>query len=249
MRILISNDDGVDAQGIHILEEAVRKYGETHVVAPDRERSGAGHSLTLHRPIRIFPKGNGRYATDGTPTDSVSLGVLEILKDRPPDLVVSGINFGANIGDDVTYSGTVAAALEGAILGIPSIAFSLAVSLGEEANFAPAVHFIGKLMDQVVKRPLPKGMVLNVNIPNVPGTTLSDYEVTRLGKRRYSGAIAEKKDPWGRKYYWVGAEELGFDDIPGSDSNAIRLGKASITPIRLDMTNEAYLEEFRKWRL
>ena len=249
MIILVSNDDGIDAPGLHVLEEAIAPYGEHYVVAPDRERSGAGHSLTLHRPIRIIPRGNRRFATDGTPTDCVSLGVLEVLKDHPPDLVVSGINFGANIGDDVTYSGTVAAALEGAILGIPSIAFSLTVSFGEEANFAPAAYFVRKVLDQVVKRSLPKGMLLNVNVPNVAGTTLEDYEVTRLGKRRYAGAIGEKIDPWGKKYYWVGAEELGFDDIPGSDSNAIRLNKASITPIRLDMTHEGYLDEFRTWRL
>jgi 5'-nucleotidase len=249
MRILISNDDGIDAQGRHALEEAVAPYGDVYVVAPDRERSGAGHSLTLHRPIRIFHRGTRRFATDGTPTDSVSLGVLEILKDGPPDLVVSGINYGANIGDDVTYSGTVAAALEGAILGIPSIAFSLTVSFGEEANFAPAIYFVRKLVDQVQQRSLPKGTLLNVNVPNIEGTRIDDYEITRLGKRRYSGAIAEKIDPWGKKYYWVGAEELGFDDIPGSDSNAIRLKKVSITPIRLDMTNEETIQEFRTWRL
>jgi 5'-nucleotidase len=230
------------------LEEAVSSFGDVYVVAPDRERSGAGHSLTLHRPIRIIHRGARRFATDGTPTDSVSLGVLEILKKEPPDLLVSGINYGANIGDDVTYSGTVAAALEGAILGIPSIAVSLTVSYGEEANFAPAVHFVRRMIEEVRRRSIPKGVLLNVNVPNVEGTRIEEYEITKLGKRRYAGAIAEKIDPWGKKYYWVGAEELGFDDIPGSDSNAIRLKKVSITPIRLDMTHEEFLPELRTWR-
>lgn len=249
MRLLISNDDGIDALGLHALEEAVRSFGDTYVVAPDRERSGAGHSLTLHRPLRIQPRGPRRFAIDGTPTDCVNLGVLEILKDKAPDWVLSGINFGANLGDDVTYSGTVAAALEGALLGIPSIAFSLTTSFGEEANFAPATHFARKLVQQVVTSGLPKGVVLNVNIPNIEGSRIDDYEITRLGKRRYAGAIEEKIDPRGKKYYWVGAEELGFDDIPGSDSNAVRLNKVSITPIRLDVTHVEYLDEFRKWRL
>ncbi|MFH1262403.1 MAG: 5'/3'-nucleotidase SurE [Pseudomonadota bacterium] len=249
MRILISNDDGIDAPGLASLAEAMSEFGECFISAPDRERSGAGHSLTLHRPIRILPRGHRRFATDGTPTDSVSLGVLEILKDHPPDLVVSGINFGANIGDDVTYSGTLAAALEGAILGIPAIAFSLAASMTEEPNFAPAAYFARKLVRQVLVHALPRGAVLNVNVPNMEGDRIDDYQITRLGRRRYAGAIAEKIDPRGKKYYWIGAEELGFDDIPGSDSNAIRLGKVSITPIRLDITHEECIEELKKWSL
>lgn len=249
MRILVSNDDGIGAPGIQVLADAMAPFGDVYVVAPDRERSGAGHSLTLHRPLRIFHRGSRRFAVDGTPTDSVSLGVLEILKDQPPDLVVSGINYGANIGDDVTYSGTVAAALEGAILGIPSIAFSLTVALGDEANFKPVAYFVQKLIPKILKDSLPKGVLLNVNVPNISGDRIDEFEVTRLGKRRYAGAIAEKMDPRGEKYYWVGAEELGFDDIPGSDSNAIRLNRVSITPIRLDMTHEEYLKEFQTWQL
>lgn len=249
MRFLLSNDDGIDAPGLRALTDAMSPFGEVMIVAPDRERSGAGHSLTLHRPLRIQARGNRRYAIDGTPTDCVSLGILEILKKQLPDIVISGINCGANLGDDVTYSGTVAAALEGAILGFPAIAFSLTASIEDEPNFAPAVYFVQKLMRRALERGLPKGVVLNVNIPNIAGDRIDAYEVTRLGKRRYAGAIAEKIDPRGKKYYWVGAEELGFDDIEGSDSNAIRLNKVSITPLRLDMTHTEYLDQVREWQL
>jgi 5'-nucleotidase len=177
------------------------------------------------------------------------LGVLEIMKDRPPDLLVSGINHGPNLGDDVTYSGTVSAALEGALLGVPSIAFSLASANGEVPNYAPAATFATKFVARILETSVPKGVIFNVNVPNVSGEEISDYEFTRLGRRRYASAIKEKIDPRGKKYYWIGADELDFDDIPGSDSNAIRMNKISITPIRLDFTHDQYLQEFRTWRL
>jgi len=249
MRILISNDDGIDAQGLQVLADAMEPFGTVYVIAPDRERSASSHSLTLHRPIRIHPRGKRRFAVDGTPTDCVNLGILEILKDEPPALVVAGVNHGPNLGDDVIYSGTVSAALEGALLGVPSVAISLTVLNDEETNFEPATKFIRRLIRKVLQKTLHKGMILNVNIPNIQGTDIQNYEITRLGKRRYAGAIAEKIDPRGRKYYWIGGESLGFDDNPGSDCNAIKNEKISITPIRLDLTHDECLGDLKEWNL
>ncbi|HLG21127.1 MAG TPA: 5'/3'-nucleotidase SurE [Bdellovibrionota bacterium] len=249
MRILLSNDDGIDAPGIKALEEALSSFGNLFVVAPDRERSGAGHSLTLHRPLRIHAQGDRRYAVDGTPTDCVNLAIREILKEKRPDIVVSGINQGPNLGDDVIYSGTVAAALEGALMGVPSIAISLAVQSEDVPNFLPAAHFAKRVVKKILDEDLPKDVILNINVPNITQTSVDQYEVTRLGKRHFADVVEEKIDPRGKKYYWVGSEELGFDDIPGSDCNAIAAGRVSITPVLLDHTHERYLEVLRKWPL
>lgn len=249
MRILISNDDGIYAPGLAALAKAVETFGEVYVVAPDRERSGSSHALTLHRPVRIHERSPRWYAVEGTPTDCVNLGVLEILKDDPPQLVVSGINLGPNVGDDVMYSGTVSAAMEGALLGIPSIAISLTALNDENPNFKPAQRFAQKLIPKVLEKGLPKDSMLNVNIPNVEAYEINAVEITKLGKRRYAGSADVRTDPRGRKYYWITGEDLGFDDVEGSDAHAINHGKISVTPIRLDLTHEHLLELFQGWKL
>lgn len=248
MRILVSNDDGIEARGIQALADAMKALGDVTIVAPDREQSGAGHSLTLHRPLRIHSRGEKRYAVDGTPTDCVTLAILEVMKKNKPDIVISGINGGPNLGEDITYSGTVAAALEGAIMGVPSIAMSLAAVNGESKNYKPAAYFAQRLVKKVYQEGLTEGVLLNVNVPNIEGDTIDDYEITRTGKRRYSGAIAEKLDPKGRKYYWIGGEDTGFDDSPGTDSNAVRLRKVSITPLRFDLTHDEYFPLLKGWQ-
>ncbi len=250
LRLLLSNDDGIDAPGLRVLEDAMASFGEVFVVAPDREQSGAGHSLTLHRPLRIQTRGPRRYATDGTPTDCVTLAIKQIMREFPPDIVVSGINLGPNLGDDITYSGTVSVALEGTILGIQSVAFSLAARKEETPNFKPVAHFARKLIGHLIQNPLPPDVLLNVNVPNVEGDTIDVYEFTRMGRRHYEDSVPEGRDPRGRKYYWIGGDELDFDDIPGSDCDAIRHNKVSITPVRWDLTHDRYLETFaREWKL
>jgi len=248
MKILVSNDDGIHAAGINLLAESLQSLGDVHVVAPDRERSGAGHSLTLHRPIRIFNRGDQRYAVDGTPTDCVMLGILEVFKGAKPDLIVSGINHGANLGDDVTYSGTVSAALEGTLLGIPSLAFSLVYSHDQEPNFRPAAEFAKKMVAAVLKRGLRPGTLLNINVPNVHTDPL-EYEITKLGQRRFTSTTVEKLDPRGKKYYWIGGEEAAFETTLETDSGAISRGKISVTPIKVDFTDQSYLAELKTWNI
>jgi 5'-nucleotidase len=231
--ILVSNDDGVYSEGIVALTEALGVVGEVVVVAPDRERSAVSHSLTLHRPLRVQEIGRGRYAVDGTPTDCVNLAVNGILPRRPA-LVASGINKGANLGDDVTYSGTVSAAMEGTLLGIPSLAVSL---IGQPPyDFTIAATFAQRLAGWVVARGLPADTLLNVNVPE-DGGGRHGFALTRMGRRRYGDAIVEKVDPRGKKYYWIGGEELQLVDEEGTDFHAVSQGLISITPIHLDLTN------------
>ena len=234
--ILVSNDDGIHSEGIAALAEALRSLGEVVVAAPDRERSAVSHSLTLHRPLRVEELGPGRYAIDGTPTDCVNLAVNGILKARRPTLVVSGINKGANLGDDVTYSGTVSAAMEGTLLGIPSIAVS---AIGRDRfRFDVAAAFATRLAAWVMERGLPPDTLLNVNVPALQdGATVRGFALTRMGRRRYGDAIVEKIDPRGKKYYWIGGEELDYQDEEGTDFSAVSAGLISVTPIHLDLTN------------
>ncbi len=246
MRILVSNDDGVYSKGIKALAQALRKIADVTVVAPSRERSAASHSLTLHRPLRVMKIAPQVYAVDGTPTDAVTLGIFEIMKHKP-DIVISGINHGANLGDDVHYSGTVSAAFEGAIAGFPAIAISLMAR--ENFLFGPAAKFAVRLAKKVYKEGLPKGAVLNVNVPNVLQSKIKGYEWTKIGKRKYGDIIVEKIDPRGRPYYWIGGDETGFVDIQGSDCNAVLSQRISITPLRVDMTDHAYLKKFENWKL
>ncbi len=238
--ILVSNDDGIDSEGIIALASALKRVGEVYVVAPDRERSAAGHSLTLHKPLRVDEVGRRMYAVNGTPTDCINLAVNGILRKRP-DLVVSGINKGANLGDDVTYSGTVSAAMEGTLLDIPSFAVSLATK--RKLRFEAAAEFAVKLARHILRHGLPRDTLLNVNVP--PTKTIKGYRITRQGKRIYDNAIIEKVDPRGKKYYWIGGNELKWEGESDTDFYAVSKKYISITPVHLDMTNYDSIEELK----
>jgi 5'-nucleotidase len=243
-RILVSNDDGYFSEGLQALVDAVSPLGEVWVVAPDREQSAASHAISLHRPLRIKEVRERWYSVDGTPTDCAYLAIHHLLKDGRPDLMVSGINHGANLADDVTYSGTVAAAMEGALLGVPSIAFSL-VSRGP-FDFGPAARFARALVTTALSRPLPPRMLLSVNVPG--GVEPEGYEVTRLGRHSYGYDVVENVDPRGRKYYWIGGKEYTHEAIPGSDCNAVHLHRRiAITPLHLDLTDTPRVAELARW--
>ncbi len=242
-RILISNDDGIHAEGIKALAEAMEAIGEVYVVAPDRERSAASHSLTLHRPLRVSKVSERCYAVDGTPTDCINLAVNGVLG-FTPDLVVSGINRGGNLGDDITYSGTVSAAMEGTLLGIPSFAISLVLDYDEEGDYRPAARFATRLASYILDHGLPKDTLLNVNVPNV--ADIKGYRITKQGRRIYGEAIVEKVDPRGKKYYWIGTNSTKWYDEAESDFKAIEDHYISVTPIHLDLTNYASMEELKR---
>jgi 5'-nucleotidase len=249
VRILISNDDGVEARGLRALAEALSPLGEVTVCAPDREQSASSHSISLHRPLRIeevAPWGSvRRYSVDGTPTDAVYLAVNEILRERRPDLVASGINRGANLAMDVLYSGTVAAAMEGTMMGLPSFAISL-VGRGDP-DYRHAASFARALASELGARGLPPGTMLNVNVP--PGAPRGT-RITRTGKRTYSAAVVRKVDPRGRAYYWIGGDEQAHENVPGSDCDAVfDDGVISVTPLHLDLTLHALVEELKGWDL
>ena len=245
-RILISNDDGIHADGIKALEEAVKPLGEVWVVAPESEQSAASHSLSLHRPLRIKQHGERRFAIDGTPADCVYVAVNHLMKDSRPTLVVSGINHGPNLAADVIYSGTVAAAMEGALLDVPSIAFSLVTR--RKYEFEHAAQFAHALVKTAIASTLPKRMLLNVNIPAYP--PVAGYEVTRLGRHTYGADVIEKDDPRGRKYYWIGGTGYEHVNEPGTDVTAVHDHKrVSITPMMLDLTEDAFLKPLGEWKL
>ncbi|KFE69332.1 5'/3'-nucleotidase SurE [Hyalangium minutum] len=245
-RILVSNDDGYFSDGLKALVEAVSPLGEVWVVAPDREQSAASHAISLHRPLRIKEIRERWFAVDGTPADSAYLAINHLLKDDRPQLMVSGINHGANLADDVTYSGTVAAAMEGALLGVPSIAFSLASHA--PFDFKPAARFARAIVAEALSRTLPPRMLLNVNIPG--GVEPEGYVVTRLGRHSYGYAVTENVDPRGKKYYWIGGSEYEHEDIPGSDCNAVHLDKrVSVTPLHLDLTDHSRLSDLAGWTI
>jgi 5'-nucleotidase len=241
--ILVSNDDGIHSDGLQALADAVRAHARVVVVAPDREQSAVSHALTLHRPLRIDQIAPDRWTVDGTPTDCVNLAINGILRERPA-LVLSGINKGANLGDDVTYSGTVSAAMEGTLLGVPSIAVS---QIGRGPyDFRIAAVFAGELVERVLANPMPPDTLLNVNVPQfADGEQPRGVALTRMGKRRYGDAIIEKIDPRGRKYYWIGGEELSFVEAEGTDFHAVSGGSISVTPIHLDLTNYASFDALR----
>lgn len=234
--ILVSNDDGYHSEGIKVLAEALESLGEVWVVAPDRENSAVSHALTLSRPLRLTQLAKRGFAVDGTPTDCVTLGVGHVLRGRTPDLVVSGINFGANMGDDVHYSGTVSAAFEAVILGVPAIAVSQVI--WSEFSYAFAGRFARLIATRVLDRGLPPGVLLNVNIP--PDRP-KGVRFTRLGKRTYGEGVVEDTDPRGRKCYWIGGGDPVWEDIPGTDFAAVGAGYTSITPLQLDMTDREQL--------
>lgn len=245
MNIMVTNDDGIHAPGIRALAEAMQELGKVTVVAPDRERSAAGHSLTLHSPLRVFELHESWFAVDGTPTDCVNMGIHNLLPEAP-DLVVSGINHGPNLGDDVTYSGTVAAAMEANLMGIPAIAFSLA-TFDRSDNFRDAARIAVRVARQVIANGLPRDTFLNVNIPDQPLAAMLPPLITRQGKRSFIGKIVDKTDPRGRKYFWIGSEEPSFNDDQGTDFHAINRQHVSITPLHLDLTNHESLKLLGGW--
>jgi 5'-nucleotidase len=234
MDILVTNDDGIHAEGLRVLAEAMRTLGEVKIVAPDREQSATSHSLTLHRPLRIRNVSDGILTVDGTPTDCVLLGVHGFLK-RRPDLIVSGINHGPNMGNDVFYSGTVAAASEGAFLGIPSIAVSLAT--WEHAGFEAAGRVVRSLAADLVRIGIPAGTCVNINIPAKPWDELKGVRVTRLGTRVFRDVIVEKTDPRGKHYYWIGGEDPTWEHDETSDFTAVSEGYVSVTPLSFELTD------------
>ncbi|MFA4974105.1 MAG: 5'/3'-nucleotidase SurE [bacterium] len=241
--ILVSNDDGVRADGLRRLARALGSLGRVVIAAPDKERSASSHSITLHRPLRVERVSRDVYSVDGTPTDCVLLAVHGLLGQRP-DLIVSGINHGPNLGDDVHYSGTVSVAFEGGILGIPSISVS---SMGKGKHLETAAACAREIAQGVLRDGLPRGVVLNVNVPDVPIESIKGFALTRQGKRNYGGVIVEKTDPRGKKYYWIGGDQSGFEDVPHSDCNAVRKGFVSITPLRVNLTGGAELRAVEKF--
>jgi 5'-nucleotidase len=237
-RILVTNDDGVYSEGIKLLARALEPLGEVVVVAPDREQSAMGHALTLHRPLRLRELGDRTYSVDGTPTDCVNLGLLWLLKDSPPDLVVSGINFGLNLGDDVTYSGTVSATFEGTLMGIPSVAFSQEVA--KSFSFERGAEFAGRLVEVLLRNELPEDLLLNVNFP---AGEHRGVRLTKLGRRRYKQSVVQKLDPHGREYFWI-AGTPEWEKSEGSDQDAVSEGYVSITPLHLDLTDYRGIESY-----
>ena len=244
MRILVSNDDGYLAPGLHRLADELSSLGDVSVVAPDRDRSGASNSLTLRVPIRPRTAGNGFIFVDGTPTDCVHLAVTGLLKPEP-DIVVSGINAGANLGDDVIYSGTVAAAMEGRLLGIPAIAVSLASRPCRHYDTAALVA--RRLVERLVERPLDSNVILNVNVPDVPAVALRGFRATRLGHRHRSEPVIRMDDPRGEPIYWVGPAGAEQDAGPGTDFDSVRAGYVSVTPLHVDLTRHQSLSPAERW--
>ncbi|RME35093.1 MAG: 5'/3'-nucleotidase SurE [Gammaproteobacteria bacterium] len=244
MFFLLSNDDGYRAPGLGCLAAALAQVGEVAVVVPDRDRSGASNSLTLDLPLRVSEMADGVLAVNGTPTDCVHLAITGLL-DREPDMVVSGINAGANLGDDVLYSGTVAAAMEGRFLGYPALAVSL---VGEEpGHFDTAVAVTMALIRQLRRHPLPSDTILNINVPDLPMEEISGWEATRLGYRHKAEPVIQDRDPRGRKLYWVGPPGPEQDAGPGTDFHTIRQGRVSITPLQLDLTRHDSLSTLSGW--
>jgi 5'-nucleotidase len=238
--VVLTNDDGVHAPGLAALEKALAELGDVYVVAPEREQSACGHALTLHRPLRALKMGERRFSVNGTPSDCVNMAVLGFLPETPV-LVVSGINHGANLGDDVTYSGTVSAAMEGTILGVPSIA----VSLVDGGDFEIAGRVARLIAMRVLVGGLPGNTLLNVNVPAKPPRGI---RMTRLGHRVYKEKIVEQTDPRGRSHYWIGGGEARWDDLDGTDMGAVHDGYVALTPLHLDLTNHRALVQLGEWQ-
>ena len=247
LKILISNDDGIFARGLEILEQACRKVGDVTVVAPDREQSASSHSLTMTRPLRPVKRADGRYQVDGTPTDCVLLA-LETILDHRPDVVFSGINHGPNMGEDVLYSGTVAAAMEGLSVGIPGVAMSFAG--GKLELIETQLDWIAKLTSDICRvDDFPRETLLNVNLPPIPGSEIKGIRVTKLGRRVYSDSLTRMNDPWGRDMFWIGAGKSSWSGDEDSDFRAVEEGYISVTPLHFDLTQYDQLETVRSWNL
>lgn len=247
--VLLSNDDGIDAPGLGHLEKIVAPLvGELWVVAPEHEQSGAGHSLTLRRPLRIRHLSGHRYAVDGTPTDCVLLGINHIMRDagRKPDLVLSGINRGGNLGEDVTYSGTIAAAMEATLLGYPAIALSLVADSGGNARWAVAERWLPEVLRGLQGQSWPEGVLMNVNFPDVPPDKVTGIEATRQGRRKPGGEIVEGRDPRGLPYYWVGGQRQEDRHRKQTDLEAVLRGAVTVTPLSMDLTHGAMLKSLKE---
>lgn len=248
--ILVTNDDGIYSAGIYALHRAMQKLGDARVVAPDSERSAVGHAITLSDPLRVWEyERNGQifgHAVNGTPADCVKLGVKAILNQRP-DLVVSGINQGANTAINVIYSGTVSAATEGTLMGIPSIAFSLTTF--KKSDFSFAAKFALYLSGMVLEKGLPEGTLLNVNIPPLPEEEIKGVKITRQGRGRYEEYFDKRVDPWNRNYYWLSGKKLLVDSDPNVDDVAVMDNYIAITPIQFDLTDYKAMDQFKKWNI
>lgn len=246
--ILVSNDDGVWSDGLKELVKALKKVGRVVVVAPDREQSASSHALTLQRPLRLEKISKDFYSVDGTPADCVNLAVNGLLKKSGrPQLLVSGINNGANLGDDITYSGTVSAAKEGTLLGMPSIAISVARrSNGGKVHYLAAARFAAKIARKILKQGLPQDVFLNINVPDMPPSGVKSPLVTFMGKRIYPSVIVEKVDPRGKKYYWIGGGKMSYEKETNSDFDALAKKHISVTPLHLNMTSYSAMEGLAK---
>ncbi|HSK31538.1 MAG TPA: 5'/3'-nucleotidase SurE [Candidatus Limnocylindria bacterium] len=234
MIILLSNDDGIQSEGLTALEESLKEIGDIYTVAPDRAQGSMSHALTLHRPLRVQELGPRRLAVNGTPVDCVKLALTGLLPVRP-DLVISGINKGPNLGDDIIYSGTVSAAIEGALLGLPAIAVSLVTF--KDFDFRAAADFTATLVKRIAANGIAPKTLLNVNVPPLAKEQLKGWRLTRMGKRHYSENIVERIDPRGGKYYWIGGDDLGFADEEGTDCKTVHEGFVSVTPLQVDLTD------------
>lgn len=244
MRILLSNDDGYQAKGLRLLADGLSDLGDITIVAPDRNRSGASNSLTLDSPLRVEQAEPNVYYVNGTPTDCVHVAITGLL-DEEPDMVISGINHGANLGDDVLYSGTVAAAMEGRFLGLPAIAVSLALADGR--NFASAVSMVRRCVSQMQQNPLPSDTILNVNVPDLPDSAILGYRSTRLGFRHKAEPVIQARDPKNLPIYWVGPAGEGQDVGEGTDFHAVANGWVSVSPIKVDLTDHNAIEPVHDW--
>lgn len=244
MRILISNDDGYRSPGLRVLARALESRGEIAVVAPDRDCSGASNSLTLSVPVRVLRSKNGFFRVEGTPTDCVHIAITGLL-DREPDIVVAGINHGPNLGDDVIYSGTVAAAMEGRFLGLPAMAVS--INAHEPAHLESAARVVTSLVSNLMDTPMESSTILNVNVPDLPYDRIKGIVATRLGNRHKAEPVTRVRDPRGRTLYWVGPAGPEQDAGPGTDFHAVRNGYVSVSPLQVDLTRHASLEPLAHW--
>ena len=248
--ILVTNDDGIRAPGLLALKDACAEVGDVTILAPSHNWSASGHVKTMHKPLRVqevtLPDGTEALSTSGAPSDAVALALLGII-DRPVDLVVSGVNHGANLGHDVTYSGTVTAAMEAAISNIPAIAISL--DTREQANFKPAARFAAALARQTLEQGLPEGILLNVNVPPLPADEIVGVQVTRMGLRIYRDELVERVDPRGKPYYWIGGPAPTGVEQEGTDIWAVANGYISVTPIQLDLTSHDVINSLKEWQL
>jgi 5'-nucleotidase len=247
INILLTNDDGIRAEGICRLREALAHLGKTTVVAPERQQSGSSHALTLSDPLRVSYLDEDTISVDGTPTDCVLLAMRGLLRGVRPDILVSGMNHGPNLGDDVTYSGTVAAAFEGTLLGLPSVAIS--ISSWEACKFEAGARFASVVAENVLEHGLPEGTLLNVNVPSVAPEEIKGVKITKLGKRIYRDDVVKKKDPRGKDYYWIGGQPPIWCQGEETDFEAVESGMISVTPLHLDLTDYKAFDDIRSWGL